>query len=149
MSNILNYNDNDDNNDSNGHNFIGTGILSITEDILSSSSLIDMKKYFQNSQKYAHVVSPSLPPITLQYPDPYARNTDPATYTTRIGGIHFIYTSLFMCKYICVQYIHIYIYIYIFIYTFTLQYPDSYAQNADPASYSTKTGMYSSLCLYI
>lgn len=74
--------DNNDNND-NHNNFIGQGILSLVDDVTSSSSFIDMKKYFQNSQRYAHIISPNLPPITLQYPDPYARNVDPRSYTTK------------------------------------------------------------------
>jgi hypothetical protein len=118
MSNILNNNDNNNENniENNENNFIGTGILSLMEDITSSSSFIDMKKYFLNSQKYAHIISPNLPPITLQYPDPYARNADPTTYITKTGGNICIYMYIYI--YVCIyMYIFIYIRIYMSIYT--------------------------------
>ena len=40
-----------------------------------------MKKLVENSMKYSHTILPGNPSILLEFPNPYDKNTDPASYT--------------------------------------------------------------------
>lgn len=41
----------------------------------------DMKKLVENSMIYSHTILPGNPSILLEFPNPYEKNTDPASYT--------------------------------------------------------------------
>ena len=52
-----------------------------TNNSISSILSNGMKKVVENSMKYSHTILPRNPSILLEFPNPYDKNTDPASYT--------------------------------------------------------------------
>ena len=76
-----NNNDNFNNNNNNfNDNFIGKGML-LVNDILLNSTNNDVKNAHTESLKYSHTNISQIPPIKLEFPNPFGADVDPNSYT--------------------------------------------------------------------